>query len=289
MKVCVHINERGIQSRSNPALKYKHVVSLTNAPSKFFLIVSYLKSIDKFTRMDININSCFFNMSSPQGMATGETGNSSTSSSEQSYYTIKGSVKYLNGEPVKGIKIQAMDSDQEVFQDHNDDVIAIASVNELDGTFEITFDSKPFKDGWLEGHPDLYLIVRHALDGHAIYKTEIRKGVKQNSPDLVFDIQINSVEEEYVDNQINKNSALYDPFQGNNDRVIAAFTRLGDVVQLIPGDIHRNFALLVSSINAWTVYTREDMWRIIGYDGPQVPRYPWQDDRHSHKLSWEEM
>ena len=223
-------------------------------------------------------------MSTPPGMTTDNTSTSSSSSEEN--YTIKGSVKYPDGEPVKGIKIQAMDSDQEVFQDHNDDVIAIASVNDSDGTFEITFDSKPFRDGWLEGYPDLYLMVRNALDGQVVYKTKIRKGVKQNSSDLVFDITINSIEEEYVGNQIN-NSTLYDPFQGNNDRVIAAFTRLGDVLQLVPGDIQRNFALLVSSINAWTLYTREDMWRRIQYDGPQVPRYPWRDDGHSHKLSWE--
>jgi hypothetical protein len=216
------------------------------------------------------------------------TRNSITPSSEESY-TIKGSVKYPNGEPVRGVKIQAMDSDQEVFQDHNDDIIAISSVNDSDGRFEITFDSKPFKDGWLEGRPDLYLIVRNALDGRVVYKTEIRKGVEQNSSDLVFDITLNSIEE-YIDNLAkNNNNVLHDPFQGNNERVIAAFARLGDVVQFVPGDIHRNFALLLSSINAWAFYTREDMWRKIGYDGPQVPRYPWRDYGHSHKLSWEEM
>jgi hypothetical protein len=226
-------------------------------------------------------------MSTPPGMTTGDANTTTSSSSEESY-TIKGSVKYLNGEPVKGIKIQAMDSDQEVFQDHNDDVIAIASLNDSDGTFEITFDSKLFRDGWLEGHPDLYLMIRNALDGQVIYKTEIRKGVKKNSSDLVFDITINSIEEEYGDNQVSSGNTLHDPFQGNNDRVLAAFTRLGDVIQLVPGDINRNFALLVSSINAWTLYTREDMWRRIGYDGPQIPRYPWRDEGHSHKLSWEE-
>ena len=227
-------------------------------------------------------------MSTPPGMTTDNTSTSSSSSEEN--YTIKGSVKYPDGEPVKGIKIQAMDSDQEVFQDHNDDVIAIVSIDDSDGTFEITFDSKLFRDGWLEGHPDLYLMVRNALDGQVVYKTEIRKGVKQNSSDLVFDITINSIEEEYVDSKVsNNNSTLYDPFQGNNDRVIAAFTRLGDVLQLVPGDIQRNFALLVSAINAWTLYTREDMWRRIEYDGPQVPRYPWRDEGHSHKLSWEGM
>jgi hypothetical protein len=224
-------------------------------------------------------------MSASPGMTTGN--NNATRSSSEEIYTIKGSVKYPSGEPVKGIKIQAMDSDQEVFQDHNDDVIAITSVNDPDGTFEITFDSKPFSDGWLEGHPDLYLMVRNALDGQVVYKTEIRKGVKQNSSDLVFDITINSIEEGYVDNRVNDtNTALYDPFQGNNDRVIAAFSRLGDVVQLVPGDIHRNFALLVSSINGWIFYTREDTWRKIEYDGPQVPRYPWREE-HPHKLSWE--
>jgi hypothetical protein len=219
-------------------------------------------------------------------MTTGNTSTNTTTSSSEDSYTIKGSVKYPNGEPVKGVKIQAMDSDQEVFQDHNDDVIAIVSVNDSDGIFEITFDSKLFKDGWLEGHPDLYLMVRNALDGQVVYKTEIRKGVKQNSSDLVFDIRINSIEEEYVDNQVNNNNTLYDPFQGNNDRVIAAFTRLGDIVQIVPGDIQRNLALLVSSINGWTLYTREDMWRKIEYDGPQVPRYPWREP-HSHKLAWE--
>jgi len=231
-------------------------------------------------------------MSMPSDLTSGnsnETGSSSSSSSSEETYTIKGTVKYPNGEPIKGVKIQAMDSDQEVFQDHNDDVIAIASVNDADGTFEINFDSKLFSEGWLEGHPDLYLMVRNAQDGQVVHKTDIRKGVKQNSSDLVFDIRINSIEEAYDDNQLKDTSTtLYDPFQGNNDRVIAAFSRLGDVVQLVPGDIHRNFALLVSSINGWTVYTREDIWRKIEYDGPQVPRYPWREE-HSHKLSWEQM
>jgi hypothetical protein len=226
----------------------------------------------------------------PQDMTTGNTTTKTTSSSEDSY-TVKGSVRYPDGKPVTGgIKIQVMDSDQEVFQDHNDDLIAIVPVNDLDGTFEASFDPKLFKDGWLEGHPDIYLMVRNALDGHVVYKTEIRKGVKQNSSDLIFDITINSIEEEYVVDILGSSGSntLYDAFQSNNERVIAAFMRLGDVMQFVPGDINRNFALLVSSINAWTFYTREDMWRKIKYDGPQVPRYPWRE-RHSHKLSWEEM
>jgi hypothetical protein len=113
--------------------------------------------------------------------------------------------------------------------------------------------------------------------------------VEQDSSDLIFDITIKSIEEGYNSENQNigyNNNTLYDPFQGNNERVIAAFMRLGDVVQFVPSDIQRNFMLLVSSINGWTFYTQEAMWRKIGYDGPQVPRYPWRE-RHSHKLSWE--
>ena len=204
-------------------------------------------------------------------------------------YAIKGSVKYPDGRPVSGIKIQAMDSDQQLFQDHNDSIIGIVSVNDSDGTFEVTFDPKSFKNRWIEGYPDIYLMVRNALDGHIIYKTEIRRTVKPNTYDLIFDITINTIEEGYIDNQGNyDNNTLYNPFQAGNERVITAFTRLGDV-QFVPASTDRNLPLLINSINGWTFYTREDVWRKINYDGPQVPRYPWQDDTHSHRLSWESV
>lgn len=216
-----------------------------------------------------------------------------TCSLEQDTYTVRGSVKNAESKPIKAVKIQLMDSDQEAFQDSNDDIIATIPVNDSDGTFEVTFDSKMFKDGWLEGHPDLYLLIRNALDGQVIHRTEVRRGLKPNSDGLIFDVTLDSLEQEYGgardNNNDNNSSPLYDPFEGNNDRVIAAFTRLGDVVQFVPSDIHRNLALIISSINGWTFYTREDMWRKIDYDGPQVPRYPWRDEGHSHRLSWEKV
>ena len=68
-----------------------------------------------------------------------------------------------------------------------------------------------------------------------------------------------------------------DPYVSNNERVIAAFGRLGDVSEFQLEDIIRIFRLLNSSINAWSLYTTEYMWNAIGYDGPQVPRYPWRE------------
>ena len=246
--------------------------------------------------MRVNVNNNIFlveRVSPPPAKALGNNNGSGMPSSNEESYTIKGSVKFANGKPVDGIKIQVMDSDQEAFQDRNDDLIAIVPINDSNGTFEITFDTKAFKDGWLEGNPDIYLMVRNAVDGQVIHKTEIRKGIKQNSSELVFNITINSLEEEYGGtlgtNNNNNDNTLYDPFGGNNDRIITAFMRIGDFVQFVPSDIQRNFTLIISSINGWTFYTREDMWRKIKYDGPQVPRYPWRDDRHSHKLSWEKV
>jgi hypothetical protein len=201
-----------------------------------------------------------------------------------------------------------MDSDQELFQDHNDDLIAIVPVNDSDGTFQITFDSGSFKDGWLEGSPDLYLIIRDGLDGTIICKTEVRRGVKIGSPELNFDIVLNV--EGMAPSPLSPSSLfssatslssscgcysphsssshIADPYSENNNRVLAAFSQLGDVAQLTLADINRNFALLISSINAWTLYTQENMWKKIRYDGPQVPRYPWREKDHKHTLSWEQ-
>ena len=78
-----------------------------------------------------------------------------------------------------------------------------------------------------------------------------------------------------------------DPYAANNERVIAAFGRLGDVSEFQLEDMLRIFRLLNSSINAWSLYTTDYMWNAIGYDGPQVPKYSWREPSHDHGLSWE--
>ena len=160
-------------------------------------------------------------------------------------YVIKGSLKDTKGQPVANVKVQAMDSDQQWFEDRNDDIIDSVWVKP-DGTFEIPFDSKQFQEGWLEGNPDLYLIVRNSL-GEIIHTTEIRKGVRPSD----------------------------NPYSENGARLIAAFTRLGDAADIRASDLARNVRLLTSAVSAWSLYTREEMWKKIKYDGSQVPKYPW--------------
>lgn len=198
-----------------------------------------------------------------------------------STYVIKGSIRDSQKRPVNGVQVQAMDSDQKWFEDRNDDILDSKWVND-DGTFQISFDTQRFQDGgWLEGKPDIYLIVRNS-QGQIVHTTEIRREVGvSNNKDLTFDIIIDSLEKHPV------KPVPLDPFTNNNERVMAAFGRLGDVTEFQPEDTIRIFRLLTSSISGWSLYTTEYIWNKIGYDGPQVPRYPWREQGHSHKLSWE--
>ena len=193
-------------------------------------------------------------------------------------YVIKGSVKDTNGNAITNLKIQAMDSDQEFFEDHIDDILGNIWVNN-DGTFEIPFDKEQFQDGWLEGNPDIYLMIRNSF-GEVIYTTETRRGVKSSDKkNLTFDIIVDSLEK--------KIPFIDDPYSHNIDRFPADFGRLGEAVDMNNTDIATTFGLLMNTIDAWILYTRPETWEIIGYDGPQVPRYPWKEE-HSHKLAWEQ-
>jgi len=195
-----------------------------------------------------------------------------------STYTIKGVIKDRQNRPIENVMVQVMDSDQKWYEDHMDDLIDSKWVNK-DGTFEIAFDKERFKDSIFERNPDLYLIVRNSL-GQIIHQTEIKRGVDRSDiKDLFFDITI-----DFAEKQIKQIPS--DPYSHNNQRVIASFQKLGDTSEFQLNDISRALRLLITSVNAWSLYTTEYMWNAIGYDGPQVPRYPWRED-HNHNLSWE--
>lgn len=194
-------------------------------------------------------------------------------------YVIKGSVNDARGRPLSNVKVQAMDADQQWFEDRNDDILGNVWVK-ADGTFEIPFDSKQFQEGWLEGNPDIYLLIRN-LSGEIIHQTEIRRGVKSSdTKNLTFNIILDSLEKR-VDPPT-------DAYAQNNARVMTAFARLGDVFDIRAGDAERVLKLLTSAVSAWSLYTREEMWKEIKYDGPQVPKYPWKQ-QHSHKLGWQKQ
>lgn len=185
---------------------------------------------------------------------------------------VKGEITDSNNTPISNLVVQAMDNDQGFFEDHNDDLLE-SGMTDASGLFEISFDESAFKDRWLEFEPEIYLIIRNEK-GQILHRTD---RIDTRNP---LKIALDSVE---------KKSDLpnSDPYGSNVNKIISGFRSLADVTTFSSYDFERNFRLLTSSINAWLVYTNESAWNKIGYDGPQVPRYPFRSSNHSHKLLWE--
>ena len=131
-------------------------------------------------------------------------------------YNLKGKLTNSQNRPIMGVKVEAIESDQKWFEDHNDDLIESKWVND-DGTFEIAFDTQKFHDsGWLERKPDIYLIVRDA-HGQVVHTTEVRRGVDlSDAQALTFNITLDSLE------KTSAQSLPPDPYASNNERVIAS-------------------------------------------------------------------
>jgi hypothetical protein len=174
--------------------------------------------------------------------------------------------------PLSDIVVQAFDNDQSWYEDHNDDLVGMDRTKP-DGTFRISFSDSQFKENILERNPDLYLVIRDRV-GKVLHKTEVRKEVKLNDKTrLNFDVKLTPLEKQDPD--------IYD---NNMTRTFAAFSSITEKVDL-PSDIRGTFLQLFKTISAWALYTREEMWDRIGYDRPQVKRYPWRD-KHKHELRW---
>lgn len=200
-------------------------------------------------------------------------------------YSIKGTIINLRTH-LNNLKIQAMDSDKQFFEDHNDDLLG-STWMKPDGSFEITFDDLTFSDNWLEKSPEIYILIRNET-GQIIHQTEILKieGIDKNKEQIEIPITINL---DSIDGKIGLlNTSSNDIYANNSQRILSAFSSLGDVVTLNNSNAARNFQLLSSSINAWLIYANELSWKRIGYDGPQVPKYPSKLRGHSHRLTWEE-
>ena len=184
-------------------------------------------------------------------------------------YTVKGEIQNHNQSK---FYVEVLDDDQHWFDDRIDDLLG-SSWTDDSGRFEITFDDSLFKENWFEGKPELFVMVRDS-SGKILHKTKSQSpSGPDDSENLSFQITIPE-----------KNSFNDNPYGSVDARRIAAFTRIGDSIDLTD-DVANASQLLLQSLNAYLLYTNESMWHAIGYDGPQVERYPWRNP-HTHRLSW---
>jgi hypothetical protein len=76
-----------------------------------------------------------------------------------------------------------------------------------------------------------------------------------------------------------------DIYYNNHNIILSAFSILNDYASLGNPNIQKSLSLLNTSIMTGLIYTNENMYTKIGYDGPQVPRYP-NRQSHNHTLAW---
>lgn len=189
-----------------------------------------------------------------------------------SSYTVRGEIQNYNNSK---FYIEVLDDDQHWFDDRIDDLLG-SSWTDDSGRFEVTFDDDLFRESWFEGRPELFVIVRDSV-GKIVHKTKRQNpSGPDDSENLSFHITIPE-----------KNHHAASPYDSVNTRRMAAFAGIGDALDLTD-DIANPSQLLLQSLNAWLLYTNESKWRLIGYDGPQVDRYPWRSPP-THRLSWRDQ
>jgi len=185
-------------------------------------------------------------------------------------YTVRGQIHNVNN---LKFYVEILDNDQHWFDDRINDLLG-SSWTDDSGKFEVTFIDEAYRDNWLEGKPELFVIVRNEL-GVICHTTKTKSPSNPNdAANLTFDITIQK-----------ENSFDDSPYDAANIKRIAAFARVGDSIDLTD-NVRNSFRLLTQTINAWLLYTNESKWNLIKYDGPQVERYPWRN-QHTHKLKWD--
>lgn len=213
-------------------------------------------------------------------------------------YCLKGKVITNNKQPVDGLKILAYDDDPLL----NPDDFLGESITNQKGMFRIEFDESKFKKFWeaLEGSPDIFLVVKDK-NQNEILKTR----VAQTRKEIGYHIKLD-------DHVPNPNAP--DIYGGNFRRMISMLDDVGSLIGLenqinldmlqdpdLPDELrmrfqefvdgfderNRNFEHIVAMMNGLMVSVLEEAAqrqmgdigplprrRHIGYDGPQVPRYP---------------
>lgn len=185
------------------------------------------------------------------------------------YYTITGRIRDENNQAVEGYTVQAFDKDPGIYL-HPDDRLGKA-LTSSDGTFKITFTDDAFKD-WLEGNPEIYLVIRDR-EGRILITTESKKNITGK-----------------VDFQIKLGRPLPNPLESdlyanNFERMIAALKNIGDAADLSRSDVKMIFELLLRTQSSWIIY-RDQLVRLQGYDGIQVPKQPRKEEHH-HITRWD--
>lgn len=185
-------------------------------------------------------------------------------------YIITGRIRDERNLAVEGYTVQAFDKDPRILKP--DDRLGSA-ITDKEGTFKIVFSEEVFK-GWLEGGPEIYLVIRDKK-GEILITTEGKENVTRR---VDFQIKLDTT---------SLNPDEPDLYANNLERMIASLKNMGDAADLSRSDVKIIFELLSRTLVSWTIY-RDDLVRLFGYDGIQVPEQP-RKEKHDHVTRWDRV
>lgn len=211
-------------------------------------------------------------------------------------YSLSGRIIDVNKNPLKGAHILAYDEDSI----KSDDFLGDATTDSS-GLFKITFEQSKFRKPWeiFEGKPDVVLVVQD-VSGKQVLKTKVMKTDKE----IEYHIKIS-------ENKPDLNSK--DIYSDNFRRILATLNEVGENIGLentinlgmlqsknlqkeirdsiqnfVSGhdDRQNNFQNLMAAVSGLVNSSLEEnhIGR-IGYDGPQVPRFP-RRENYDQTIMW---
>jgi hypothetical protein len=185
-------------------------------------------------------------------------------------YRITGRLRDEGNATQQGYVVQAFDKDRGIYL-HPDDRLGKAKTHE-DGSFQIDFTDADFKD-WFESEPNIYLQVRDETG-----KVAVTTASNKNATGRVdFQIKLGNPQVNLLEPDI---------YAHNLERMTASLRDVGDAIDLSRDDVRNIFELLLGVLGAWTTY-RDNLVRLCGYDGIQVPEQPRKQEHH-HITRWDE-
>ena len=199
-------------------------------------------------------------------------------------FTLFGRIIDQSNKPKAGLTISAFDQDKV----GNPDYLGKNVTNDQ-GKFTIKFDSEKFKKWYefFEGTPDVYLVI-HDQDGVELLKTSVKSTkleieylikLQENNPDPnsidIYQDNLNRLTNQLGDvgmmmnweNSINLDTLAKGQLDSEINKRLEDF-RDGYI------DRRNMFNIFTSIING-TIHSllEEGNFNIVGYDGPQVPRF----------------
>lgn len=214
-------------------------------------------------------------------------------------FSLYGKIISKDNSQSKALEVQAYDNDPEP---DSDDSLG-TSMTDSNGMFRIGFDKSKFSYAWelFEGAPDVYLKIKDS-DRNQLLQT----GVMQTQKEIEYHIKSNG---EY---DIPDPNAL-DIYAGNSRRIISMLSDVGSILNKesqinlsmlqntsLPQDIKtdlqnfvkenddrsNNFRQILAVLASLSDTILEELHiDDIGYDGPQVPRYP-RREQYAKVITW---